>query len=144
MKYQIRVQNPSGETKKFKLKMGPCPILLGREQEAEIQLSDATLPSQAASLHTNEGRDQDVFPFHLKLTPETLKPARLGDLFVREALIPIDVPFTLGESTLTLEKIRSDIRSLPTQPEKLTHWQTCSASGADLIWMTKKASATPL
>jgi transcriptional regulator with PAS, ATPase and Fis domain len=143
MNWQIRIQDPSGEIRILPI----LPLLsvdeavvLGRGDRSTIVLRDPTVGSEAALLCNNP--TEEGSPFWLRV-PEGADSAHLGDLCVRECCLPPGIPLALGETRITLER-EEDADSLPEQPHGLRSWITCSEQGASTLWLTKKASATPL
>jgi transcriptional regulator with PAS, ATPase and Fis domain len=67
----------------------------------------------------------------------------LGDLSVREAQWPAGLPLRIGETRITMEEAQGQT-ALPHQPSSVRHWLTRSESGAQLLWMARKAASTPL
>lgn len=90
--WQLQIREPSGETKMIYLK--GCTTL-GRSQESDVILKDPTLPSEAAVLWPSSLESH--FPFWIRI-PSPSPPARLADLWVREAQVPVGTPFQLGET----------------------------------------------
>jgi DNA-binding NtrC family response regulator len=133
----LKIREPSGESKSFPLKN---EVTLGRGQNSDIILKDPTLHSEAAVL-TRAGNDKNV-PFWIKI-PSTSPAASLADISVREAQIPVGMPFKLGETVCSIE-IPEKSQSLPTFPSGIRPWYTQSDEGARLLWTCKKTASTPL
>ncbi len=137
--WQIKIQDPSGETRVFPLRGS---VTLGRSNEASIPLRDPTAPHEAATLlSVNE---PEPHSYWLKV-PSGAPNALLGDLPVREAYVPAGLPIMLGETQMTLEstsKLMSDAQ--PVQPAGIRHWLTASEEGKRLLWTAKKSATTPL
>lgn len=131
--WQIRIEDPSGETRIQSLH-GACQI--GRAPDAGILLRDPTAPLQAATVWpTGES-------FWIKADAGA-PSMRVGDFDVRECLLPRDVPVRIGESRLRLEPVRA-ANELPGFPLGVRPWHTASHSGRQVLWTVKKAAATPL
>ncbi len=143
MNWQIRIQDPSGETRILPLQGGlKSSARLGSSPtESDILLRDPTVPKHAAQLCAREA-GASLSPYWLRI-PEGAPSLRLGDLEVREAHLPPGLPVHLGESSLVLEIQASDL-SLPHQPSGIRHWLTRCEEGRKVLWMAKKAAATPL
>jgi transcriptional regulator with PAS, ATPase and Fis domain len=143
MNWQIRIQDPSGETRIIPIQ---GTAVLGRGESATIPLRDPTVAQEAATLWarplSTETAARAISPYWLRV-PEGAAPARLGDLAVREAHLPAGLPVALGESRLTLER-EEEQEPQPSQPSGLRSWLTCTEEGRRTLWMTKKAAATPL
>jgi transcriptional regulator with PAS, ATPase and Fis domain len=116
---------------------------IGRNPKNEIPLRDATVGSEIAVLwQTTDIHNGTESPYWVK----TLDPGvciRIGDLALRESQFPAEMPLTIGESQIILERKHAEL-ALPTQPQHLRAWQTCSESGRKLLWTARKAAATPL
>jgi len=137
--WQMRIEDPSGETRTLSLS-GEKPTSLGRAPTAGLIFKDPTLPLEVATLVPRP--DDPASPFWLTLSAGA-PAARLGGLCVRDAALPAGMRLELGETKLTLEQKKARFE-LPTFPSGVRAWKTVSDSGARLLWMTKKASATPL
>jgi transcriptional regulator with PAS, ATPase and Fis domain len=136
----LRIEDPSGETRSIPLpRKAVCTV--GREEGVDIALRDPTLPGIAGAITVvdREGSDLEVW---FKLDGSA-SPARLSSIPVRETLLPLGIPLAIGETRITLEPAREGT-DLPAAPTSCRMWKTDSRSGADLLWMTKKAAATPL
>lgn len=145
MNWQIRLVDPSGEIRILPLKGS---VTLGRGEEANIILRDATVPSEAAVLwaapEATPAKEQKgtQSPYWLRIA-ESAPAGILGDLSVRQAQFPEGLPLKLGETWMTLEPLaRQD--SSPTQPSGVRSWLSCTEEGRKVLWMTKKAANTPL
>jgi transcriptional regulator with PAS, ATPase and Fis domain len=134
---QFRIEDPSGE-----IRIVPLPrkslISFGRSETADVLLRDSTLPVEVAEFRLSEGENDGW----IKLT-SSVATASLCSIPFREASLPIGIPLEIGETRITLESARKEA-ALPITPKNCRAWKTASASGADLLWMTKKAAATPL
>lgn len=141
MKWQIRIQDPSGETRVYPA-IGP--ITLGRGENA-LPLRDPTAPKEALRIWPTGVFPDDSStssPFWMRV-PENSPSALLGDLAVREAHIPSGVPIRIGETRVFVEP-ESVKSALPQFPNGVRPWLTRSESGRQLLWTAKKAAATPL
>jgi two-component system NtrC family response regulator len=141
MSWQIRIHDPSGETRKIAIQGS---VTLGRNENSGVLLRDPTIPVEAATLWAAPERlaTKDGSPFWIRV-PDAAPSIRLGDLSVREAHLPAGLPVRVGETIFMLEEEeRRD--SLPQQPHGLRHWLTRCESGAKVLWTAKKAAATPL
>ncbi|OFZ55961.1 MAG: hypothetical protein A2428_11955 [Bdellovibrionales bacterium RIFOXYC1_FULL_54_43] len=145
--WQIRIQDPSGETRILPVQ---GTVILGRGESASIPLRDPTAALEAAILTpapslvplSGMAKGGETSPYWLKI-PQNAPACLLGDLSIRESHLPIGLPFKLGETKLVLEtSSRND--ALPAQPSGFSHWLTRSDEGRCVLWMTKKAAATPL
>lgn len=133
---RLEIRDPSGETRLVSLPNRGI-LRLGRSNDCEILLRDPTLPELAGELHCGEG-----FPW-LRLPVESRHSASLAAIPIRDAMIPVDLPVRIGETTLRLLR-ENQIGVLPVFPRAGVAWKTASESGAALLWMTKKAASTPL
>jgi two-component system response regulator HydG len=142
--YLIEIRDPSGQTRTLKV---PAPdpetqaIAIGRD--CAIPLRDATLSGQVAELHVLTPKANDPRSGLWIRILQGSQIATLGDLQIRECLLPEDLPLTLGESVLTIRTEKNELL-LPIQPSGVKHWNTSSESGRQVLWMTKKAANTPL
>jgi transcriptional regulator with PAS, ATPase and Fis domain len=136
MKWQIRIQEPSGEVRVIPF-LGPQ--ILGRSDQASIPLRDPTVAPEALVLQPDAG-DSDVFWMR---APEGAPSVRVGDLRVREGELPSRVNVQVGETCVRVEPVTEDA-ALPPFPSGVRPWLTCSTSGKDLLWATRKTAATPL
>jgi transcriptional regulator with PAS, ATPase and Fis domain len=142
MNWQIRLRDPSGETRTFPLHGSTT---LGRGDSSTILLRDPTAAKEAALLWPAPGpRDEALgeSPYWLKIPPEAA-PGFLGDLSIRESHLPLGTSIRIGESQFTLERLDQD-NSQPQQPSGVRHWLTACESGTKILWMSKKAATTPL
>lgn len=145
MSWTVKIEDPSGETRLIPLKgEAAATATLGQTSQSTILLRDPTLPSEIATLWANPtgSKKSDLSPFWIKISQPQIHTT-LGGVAFREAQLPLSVPIKLGESTLTLLRGTSSI-SLPQFPSGVRPWLTQSESGKDILWMTKKAAATPL
>jgi DNA-binding NtrC family response regulator len=136
--FQLRIEDPSGETRTLPLPRKPI-VTIGRSESCDLVLRDSTLPELVAELHIPASTDE---PIWLRLAP-LVPNALLCSIPVREASLPIGVPFEIGETRFVLMDA-GKTAELPTPPTNYRAWKTASASGASLLWMTKKAASTPL
>jgi transcriptional regulator with PAS, ATPase and Fis domain len=136
-KWQIRVQDPSGEIRTFPLN---TPTVLGRGDDAMVALRDPTIGNELILLRHEP--DDTRAPFWLTVL-SGLAPVRLGELPVREAGFPAGMPLVIGESRIVIER-ESQSESQPAQPQGLRPWLTITHEGVQTLWLTKKAAATPL
>ncbi|HCM40525.1 MAG: hypothetical protein A2070_03450 [Bdellovibrionales bacterium GWC1_52_8] len=149
MLWQIRICDPSGETRIFPLKGA---VTLGRSETSNIMLRDPTAPKEAAYIFPNSLINNvpgalpkiasPLSPFWLKTAPEA-PPCVLGDIAVRDCHVPAGLPVALGETRFTIEPVFSEA-ALPSQPPQVRHWLTRSEEGRQILWLTKKAAPTPL
>ena len=137
MHLQLQIQDPSGEIRKYRLSSLQT---LGRNQEADIPLRDATVPGWVGSLYLKQPAGDAVW----FKAAENLPCAKLGDLSIREAHIPTDLPFTIGETRLRIVESEKFISALPNPPSGVKPWLSRSNSGRELLWNTKKAAETAL
>ncbi len=133
---RIEIRDPSGETRRITLPRSGT-LRMGRGAGCGIPLRDPTLPEFAAEL-----RCDGECPW-IRLPADAPATATLAAIPFREAMIPLDLPVRIGE---TLLRVVRDAGSgaLPAFPRSGVAWKTASESGATLLWMTKKAAATPL
>jgi DNA-binding NtrC family response regulator len=132
---RLEIRDPSGETRWIALPKAGL-LRIGRAGDCEIMLRDPTLPEWAGDL-----RCEGELPW-IRLA-EGRTTASLAAIPIREAMIPLDLPVRIGETTLRLVR-ESELGTLPAFPRTGTAWKTASQTGAELLWMTKKAAATPL
>lgn len=132
----LEILDPSGETRWLSLP-SQGTLRIGRDPDSEIALRDSTLPESIGTfdLAGDLAWYRQHAPAHVA--------ASLAAIPVREALIPLDLPFRVGETTIRLRR-KSSVGTLPTFPRVGTAWKTASKTGASLLWMTKKAASTPL
>ncbi len=146
MFWQIRIQAPSGETRTLPLKGSST---LGRSEECSIVLKDPTIPQEAAVLWAaSEPQcfgETDPSPFWIRMNEESPEKCNLtlGDLRIREAHVPAQIPFQLGETLFSIEPTEPQTY-LPEQPSGIRHWKTTSEEGARVLWMAQKTANTPL
>ncbi len=139
--WQVRIEDPSGETRVLSLKKSTLRI--GRDSQCEIQLRDPMAAAEAAVLWASpRGNSSDESPYWIK-SSDPHRTLMLGDLPFRESQFPRGMLLTVGESKLTLERADQQL-ALPDQPKQIRPWLTCSESGQKLLWTAKKAAATPL
>jgi transcriptional regulator with PAS, ATPase and Fis domain len=138
MKWNLKVSEPSGENRVFPLNGSTT---LGRGSDCQVILRDPTIAPQAALLWAADVQ-QASSPFWIRV-PQTTQPIRLGDLMIREANLPVGIPFQLGDTQLTIES-EKDQPLLPLFPTGVRPWLTCSENGRQALWTAKKAAATPL
>ncbi len=140
--WQLRVRDPSGEFRKFQLNGSAT---LGRHQDSDIILRDPTLPTEVAVLHPAVGLVESgkISPFWIKVPPHS--PAiKLADLSVREALLPVGIPFYVGETACSIESQQQEEEVLPSVPSGVRPWLTQSDEGIKTMWLSKKAAVTAL
>lgn len=153
MKWQVRIQDPSGETRIVRLQ---SPVqghfTIGKSSGASIQLHDERARSEAALISIaplQDASEVSAKPAHKNNSPfwlhvaEDAPPLLIGDLPVRDAQLPSGVPILIGESFFTLEPLMSE-HALPSLPQGMRPWLTQSEEGRELLWMARKAAATPL
>lgn len=140
--WQVRIEDPSGETRILSLRKSP--VRIGRDSQCDIQLRDPLAPAEAAIIwETPKDRaTSNDSPFWVRSTDPD-RSLRLGDLPFRESLLPQGMLLTVGESRLILERAQ-DHSAQPEQPKSVRSWLTCTESGRKLLWTAKKAAATPL
>ncbi len=134
-KWQLILQDPSGEIRRIPV-TGPTTI--GRNPSSGIYLKDPTAPFTAAHLFP----DSNSTSYWIKV-PEQSPPLTLGEIEIREAQVPPNVPLRIGETQLQLEII-SESPLLPQFPPGVKPWFTCSDEGKKVLWTAKKAASTPL
>ncbi|MFZ9594548.1 MAG: sigma-54 interaction domain-containing protein [Bdellovibrionia bacterium] len=137
MSWTLRIHEPSGETRKIAIQN---QLTIGRNQSSQLVLKDPTVALEAACLYPD--RPSPISYFWLKI-PEHAPPAQLAGMAVREVQFPIGVPLRLGETQLLLEPTGQK-HELPPTPANARPWLTRSESGRELLWMARKAAATPL
>ena len=149
MKWQIRVQDPSGEERIFPARgsvsigtRGGTGDGTGGGDESGILLRDPTAPRSAMLLWAAAEQDESLSPFWMRV-PEGAPSALLGDLSVREAHLPCGVPVRIGETKIVLEPVADEL-AFPNLPGGVRPWLTRAESGRQLLWTAKKAAATPL
>jgi len=153
MKWQVRIQDPSGEARIVRLQspVQGC-FTVGKSENASIHLRDERAPTEAALISfapLQEATQASAKSAHKNSSPFWLHVADsspvvlIGDLSVRDAQIPAGVPISIGESFITLEPLVSE-RALPSLPQGMRPWLTQSEEGRELLWMARKAAATPL
>jgi transcriptional regulator with PAS, ATPase and Fis domain len=138
MKWQIRIQEPSGEARLIPFRGSQT---VGRGDQASIALRDPTVAPEALLLWSRSEPDEAA-SFWIR-TPDGAPAVRLGDLNVREAELPCRIPVRVGETELRIEPVSAD-SSLPPLPAGTRPWLTRSESGRQLLWMAKKSAVTPL
>jgi hypothetical protein len=143
--WQLRINDPSGETRIIPLTGTKDAlrgsIVIGKREEADVRLRDPSLPDTVATLWQvpNEGSSGQYW---IRVS-EKVEQARLGDLEIREAIWPEGLRLSVGETQLKLELASSEM-ALPSFPSNVRPWLTRSEEGKSVLWMTKKAAATPL
>lgn len=147
--WQVKIQDPSGETRNIALRghFGTS-ILVGNDTDVDVPLRDATLPKSLATVWTQpieshaEGSLGLESPFWIK-SNDPNHPIHIGDLEIRESKWPAELPIRIGETTMLLSPMQSEI-TLPKQPANIRPWLSVSESGKRTLWMAKKAASTPL
>jgi DNA-binding NtrC family response regulator len=146
MKWQIRIQDPSGEERIQPLRGA---VSIGRMENSNVILRDPGTPKRAALIWAaSESEDLNPdsalshSPFWIRV-PEGAPSALLGDLEIREAHVPSGVPVRIGDTRLRVEPVASEL-ALPDLPSGVRPWLTRTETGRRLLWMAKKAAATPL
>lgn len=139
MNWNIKIKEPSGYPKLIPINGS---MTMGRNRDCEIVLRDPTLPEVVGKIweKPNPSDDDSVFWFRIN---ETVQRSCLGDLEVKEGRLPPGIPLKFGESQITLEKDEEE-NPLPEFPSGHRAWLTKSVHGAEALWLTKKASTTPL
>jgi DNA-binding NtrC family response regulator len=132
---RLEIRDPSGETRWTDLPR-TGRYRLGRGLDCDVILRDPTLPDFAGTL-----RFEDELPWLLLAEGEA--KASLAAIPIRDASLPLELPIRIGETVLRL--VQADgVGALPIFPRAVPAWKTASPSGANLLWMTKKAASTPL
>lgn len=138
--WQIRISDPSGETRVIPL-LGTQ--VLGRSSAATIQLKDASVPEEAATLWAAPSDSpRNGSPFWLR-TSAAAPSVTAGGFAVREAHLPEGVTFRLGETRLTIEPAKEK-PVLPSFPGATKPWLTACEEGRRVLWTAKKAASTSL
>lgn len=137
MSWNLKVIEPSGEIRIFPIKGN---LLLGRSKQAQIMLRDPTLPPEAALIWATDSNSSS--PFWIKILESSMN-GHVGDLKVKEAQIPCDIPFKLGETRFVIESAQAP-SALPAFPSGVRAWLSCSNSGKELLWNAKKSASTSL
>lgn len=139
--WQLRIQDPSGETRTIALRArNRSALKLGRAELSDIQLRDPTANEIAAQIWTKTEDKESIYWIR---TEQGSAGIRLGDLLVKEAQLPPKLPVRIGETTLVLESDEEQV-TLPEFPTGVRPWLTASEGGRTVLWTTKKAAATPL
>ncbi len=138
MAWQIKIEDPSGETRVLPL---AGFATMGRAEVSTIQLRDPTAPLIAAQIWTKT-ETSDGSPFWLRIS-EGAPSALIGDLAIRESQLPIGMPVTIGETRFSVQTANLEDAG-PEQPAGIRHWLTWTDAGASVLWMVKKAASTPL
>jgi transcriptional regulator with PAS, ATPase and Fis domain len=144
--WQVRIEDPSGETRICSLKKPTLRV--GRGSDCEIQLRDPLVPSEAALIwqtppaYSSKPQPRNTSPYWIRAL-DSEQTLMLGDLPFRESQLPHGMILTVGESRLVLERAEEHL-ALPDQPRNIRHWLTCSESGRKLLWTAKKVAGTPL
>lgn len=136
MSWQLQIHDPSGEVRRFPLS---GTQILGRGEEVDILLRDATVSPRAGAIFTAKDAP-DRFWFKVA---EDSPPVSLGDLQIREANIPCGVQFKIGETRLSIQA-RKNEKPVPTSPPGVRAWLSESEAGRNLLWTAKKAAETSL
>ncbi|MDR3607201.1 MAG: sigma-54 dependent transcriptional regulator [Oligoflexia bacterium] len=142
--WQLKIEDPSGETRFLPLR---GEMTVGKGETCAIPLRDPVAPREAALLwpSPNTGDNslrKSLSPFWIRI-PEGSPSCLLGDLSVREAQLPAGLPIKIGETRITVQAADHELKQ-PSQPSSVRNWSTRSESGTRLLWMAKKAAATPL
>lgn len=151
--WQLKINDPSGEIRVIPLRGHlKGSITLGRDENAEIQLRDPTLPKQAALLWAapsvlethvpEESLHSEASPYWFRVL-DGIPSIQLGDLKVRESHLPPEISLKLGESTVTLQKNSKQLTQ-PEQPSGIKPWLTRNEEGQKILWLAKKSATTPL
>ncbi len=120
MSWQLKIHEPSGERRMVVIQ---GITTLGRDSESTIVLRDPTLVQKAAILWPTDLEKSS--PFWIRI-PELAPIGHLGDLAIREAHLPVGVPFKLGETFLILETMCPSHDLVPRFPLGVRPWFTCS------------------
>lgn len=136
---QLAIHDPSGETRRILLPIEQAHSI-GRLPRSSVLLKDPTLPESVGSL-TLQLENGKIVAW-LRLLAES-PAALLAMIPVREVAVPLGVVLKIGETMLTLEE-KTPLQVVPTVPKNVRAWKTASDSGMELLWMAKKAAATPL
>lgn len=136
---QLAIHDPSGETRRIILPLNRTHTI-GRLPGSSVLLKDPTLPESVGSFMLQIENGKVVA--WLRLLSES-PAALLAMIPVREAAVPLGVTLKIGETTLTLEE-NTPLQAIPLFPKNVRAWKTVSESGMELLWMAKKAAATPL
>lgn len=149
MRWTIRLQDPSGEKRKFEFKqkvdaqesltVAIVRAAPGHSPQEVIALRDATLPSYVGTITLRGPKRNEPW---VQISNEA-PAARLADIETRECAFPPGVRLKIGESSLVLEQPEREL-SLPEPPKGAAPWLTACESGRQTLWMTRKAAGTPL
>jgi len=143
--WQVRIEDPSGETRVLPLQN--VPMRIGRASDCEVPLRDPLAAPEAAVLWPvqTSGPDSSAScesPYWIR-TADPRQTLLVGDLRLRESQLPLGMTLALAETRLTIERAGQRL-ALPEQPQNIRNWLTCAESGKKLLWTARKAAATPL
>jgi transcriptional regulator with PAS, ATPase and Fis domain len=138
----LTIRDPSGESRQVPIplhRIHGTSLTLGRSDDCAIRVKDPTLPEVAGTLSLREESGK-LRPW-LNLSPHCAS-ASIASIPVRETSLPSGIALKLGETELMLQ----DEAPLPSLdlPKSVRPWKTASASGRELLLMTKKAASTSL
>jgi len=140
--WQLRIEDPSGETRIVPLQgEKQSSVTIGRHEDSQLLLRDPTAPMQAGLLWASP-RGETGSPYWFRAQDAKLE-ASIGDIPMRESLLPEGVSLRIGETKLVLERTGAEL-ALPDMPGGVKPWLTCSETGRKLLWTAKKSAATPL
>lgn len=134
----LRISDPSGETRE--LKTETALTFIGRSPRSGILLRDPTLPEEVGLIETDQNGRR-----WFKVTHPTAS-VTCFDLLIREMELVPGMTLRLGETEIEFEPLTlgDEAAQLPTFPRQVRPWKTNSKIGRKLLWMARKAAATPL
>jgi transcriptional regulator with PAS, ATPase and Fis domain len=131
--WQISIHEPQGTTRHVSISDSTS---LGYSEKADIQLKDPKVAEIAAHIF------QKKTSFWIQI-PDQAPPIQLGGLWIRASELIENMPFTIGDSKLVLEKNTTNL-ALPEVPSGIQPWFTCSELGKKLLSESKKVASTSL
>lgn len=123
--------------------------MMGKGAQNSVLLRDPTVPTEAIKLWASgsgtsrtSGKNPVMSPYWIRaLNLES--PIRLGGMQIREAQLPANTSFEIGETRIS---IRPEIKdsALPSFPRGARPWMTCTPEGRETLWAARKAAQTSL
>lgn len=138
-RFQITLFDPSGHSRTLPIQPTES-YRLGTSGSAKIPLRDMTLQNSELEIRIDpSGKSPSV---HVR-GPEGSPPFEVFGIQAREAMVPLSVRISFGETEIQIDR-KTEVHTLPETPARAQPWLTTTESGAKTLWLTKKAAETPL